>query len=119
MPLDLALAMTGAALAELWLVSPELALFAAGPMVLIHRALWVPTLRSGRGPTPRPGSSTPATSARRSATRCAAARREGGTLAMVMFDLDHLRVVNNRFGHLAGDELIEAAAAPRPRRRRP
>jgi diguanylate cyclase (GGDEF)-like protein len=40
----------------------------------------------------------------------ARARREGSTLGLVMADLDHFKQVNDRFGHLAGDEVLRAAA---------
>jgi diguanylate cyclase (GGDEF)-like protein/putative nucleotidyltransferase with HDIG domain len=110
MPLDLALATTGAALAELWLVSPELAVFAAGPMVLIHQALWVPTLRLRSRTDAKTGLFHSGHFRQEVADALSVVRRDGGTLAMIMFDLDHLRVVNNRFGHLAGDDLIEAMA---------
>src|SRR5262249_5292603 len=36
------------------------------------------------------------------------AKRRGTPLAVVMIDLDDLRMVNNRHGHLAGDVLIKA-----------
>lgn len=36
--------------------------------------------------------------------------RGGGPTAIVMIDLDDLREINNRAGHLAGDELIRSAA---------
>jgi GGDEF domain-containing protein len=32
----------------------------------------------------------------------------GADLSVLMIDLDHLRVVNNNYGHLAGDLLIQA-----------
>jgi diguanylate cyclase (GGDEF)-like protein len=35
-----------------------------------------------------------------------AAARRSEPVAVVMIDLDHLRTINNRFGHLAGDEAI-------------
>jgi diguanylate cyclase (GGDEF)-like protein len=38
----------------------------------------------------------------------AAARRSGRPVSVLMADLDHLRQINNRHGHLAGDELISA-----------
>ncbi len=36
--------------------------------------------------------------------------REGGILAVLMIDLDHLKPVNDRFGHAVGDALLTAAA---------
>src|SRR5436190_6455200 len=45
LPLDAALALTGACLVVLWIRAPVFAVLAAGPMMLIYRALWVPLLR--------------------------------------------------------------------------
>ena len=43
--LDLALALTGGALAAMWTSEELLALLAVGPLVLMYRALYVPMLR--------------------------------------------------------------------------
>jgi diguanylate cyclase (GGDEF)-like protein len=39
------------------------------------------------------------------------AAREGGELALAMLDLDHFKAFNDLHGHLAGDRLLERAAA--------
>lgn len=40
----------------------------------------------------------------------AAARRNKRSLAVVLFDLDHFKAVNDRFGHSTGDDALRAAA---------
>ncbi len=38
------------------------------------------------------------------------AKRYGRPLSMTLFDLDHLKKVNDRYGHLAGDAILQRAA---------
>jgi len=44
-------------------------------------------------------------------SQIAAAKRHGWPLALVLYDLDHFKSVNDRFGHDAGDAVLIALAA--------
>src|SRR5690606_24120466 len=45
--------------------------------------------------------------------------RSGGTVALVMFDLDHFKLINDNYGHVTGDWVLEqVAGACRPLGRR-
>jgi diguanylate cyclase (GGDEF)-like protein/putative nucleotidyltransferase with HDIG domain len=111
LPVDAALAATGTCLAVLWAVTPPVALLAAGPMLLMYRALWVPLLEHKSRTDPKTGLYNSEYLANELATGVAATERNGGSLAVVMIDIDQLRAVNNRHGHLVGDELIRAVAS--------
>jgi diguanylate cyclase (GGDEF)-like protein/PAS domain S-box-containing protein len=39
------------------------------------------------------------------------ARREGGKIALVMLDLDEFKAINDAYGHMAGDEVLQKLAA--------
>jgi diguanylate cyclase (GGDEF)-like protein/putative nucleotidyltransferase with HDIG domain len=109
-PVDGALALTGVLLAVMWAVTPPLALLAAGPMLLMYRALWVPLLEHKSRTDPKTGLYNSEYLANELVDGLAAARRTGEPYAVVMIDLDQLRAVNNRHGHLVGDELIRSVA---------
>lgn len=110
LPIDTALALTGACFAALWASTPPLALLAAGPMVLIYRALWVPLLEHKSRTDSKTGLYNSEFLGKELEDAVAAASRDGSRLAIVMIDLDQLRVINNRYGHLAGDQVIRAVA---------
>jgi diguanylate cyclase (GGDEF)-like protein len=110
LPLDLPLATTGACLAVLWDAGPAVALLALGPIALVYRALLVPQLEHRARTDPKTGLYNFTHFSEEMEARLQDARRQAGTLAVVVIDLDHLREINNRFCHLVGDRVILGVA---------
>ncbi len=110
LPLDLPLATTGACLAVLWDAGPAVALLALGPIALVYRALLVPQLEHRARTDPKTGLYNFTHFSEEMEARLQDARKQDGTLAVVVVDLDHLREINNRFGHLVGDRVILGVA---------
>jgi diguanylate cyclase (GGDEF)-like protein len=108
--IDLALATTGACLAALWAEAPGYAPLAAGPIMLMGLAVWVPMLRHESRVDAKTGLFNAGQLLHLLDEAVESARRREATLAVVMVDLDHMRAINNRFGHLEGDRLIRGAA---------
>ena len=108
--LDLALALTGGALAAMWTSEELLALLAVGPLMLMYRALYVPMLRHKSRLDPKTGLYNFEHLDHMLERTIQDAARGSGHVGVLMIDLDHLRAVNNRWGHLAGDRLIKGVA---------
>ncbi len=107
---DLVLAMLGVATAAFWLVNPWLVLFALAPLFLIHRSLSVPQLQEEARVDPKTGLFNArhfTTALNEELTRAARFERP---LSLVMADLDLLRDINNTYGHLAGDAVLQGIA---------
>src|SRR5829696_3369645 len=110
LPLDVPLATTGACLAVLWETGPAVALLALGPIALVYRALLVPQLEHRARTDPKTGLYNFAHFSAQIEATLEDAQRHAGRLAVVVVDLDHLREINNRFGHLVGDRVILGVA---------
>jgi GGDEF domain-containing protein len=107
---DLVLALLGVVVAALWVANSWLSIIALAPLVLIHRTLALPKLEAEARLDPK----TELFNARyfselleETLERCA---RLGSPAALLIADLDLLRSINNRYGHLAGDVVLATVA---------
>ncbi len=109
LPLSIGVGLTGAVCAELWVADPILLVLAVGPIGLLYRALWVPMLQHRADTDAKTGLFHSERIREEVAAQISAAGSDG-RLAVAMLDLDYLRTINSRCGHLAGDRAIRAVA---------
>jgi diguanylate cyclase (GGDEF)-like protein/putative nucleotidyltransferase with HDIG domain len=107
---DLVLAMLGVALAAFWAANPWLIPFAVAPLLLIHRSLSVPQLQEEARVDPKTGLFNARHFAAALGEELLRAERFDRPLSLVMADLDLLRDINNTYGHLAGDAVLQGIA---------
>ncbi|HEU5213117.1 MAG TPA: diguanylate cyclase [Gaiellaceae bacterium] len=107
---ELVLAALGVAVAGLWTGDPWLVPFALAPLLVVQRSLVVPKLEEEARVDPKTG----LFNARHFNTALEGefgrAQRFVRPLSVLMADLDLLRDVNNTYGHLAGDAVLDAVA---------
>jgi diguanylate cyclase (GGDEF)-like protein len=107
---DLVLAAIGVNIGLALEIEPAAALVAALPLVILHRALAVPNLRIQALRDHKTGLLNARGIDERAREELARARRFGRPLSLLMIDIDNLRSINNRHGHLAGDAVLLAVA---------
>jgi diguanylate cyclase (GGDEF)-like protein len=107
--LDLADVCAGVAATVLWLVSPFAVLLLVPPVLLMQHQLF-----SGLRHAVRTDLLTEVANPqywRETASReIDRAWASGGNLSLLMIDIDYFKQVNDRYGHLAGDEVLAAVA---------
>jgi diguanylate cyclase (GGDEF)-like protein/putative nucleotidyltransferase with HDIG domain len=107
---DLVLAGLGILLAVLWDGNPWLIPAVVAPLVLIHRSLSVPALQEEARVDPKTGLYNARHFAAQLREELARAERFDRPMSIVMADLDLLRDINNSYGHLAGDAVLQGIA---------
>ncbi|HSC50220.1 MAG TPA: diguanylate cyclase [Gaiellaceae bacterium] len=107
---DLVLAMLGVAMAAFWTRNPWLIPFSVAPLLLIHRSLSVPQLQEEARVDPKTGLFNARHFAAALHEELQRAERFERPLSLVMADLDLLRDINNTYGHLAGDAVLQGIA---------
>lgn len=104
---DFMLLCLGYAFALLWTQNPWYSLFALSPILLIQRALVVPQLQKEARIDAKTGLWNAAHFSRLFTAEVERAIRFARPLSVIMADLDLLRNINNTYGHLAGDTVLE------------
>jgi diguanylate cyclase (GGDEF)-like protein len=107
---DLALMSVGALGSLLWLKNPWLVPLCLGPLFLIYRSLLVPSLKEEARTDPKTELANMKHWNQLAQAEVQRARRFGRPLSVVVADFDLLRDVNNRYGHLVGDQMIRRVA---------
>jgi diguanylate cyclase (GGDEF)-like protein/putative nucleotidyltransferase with HDIG domain len=104
--IDAALVAAGMAAALIWFINPYASVIALAPIYLISATLRVPSLERQAVTDPKTGVFNARHFQELLASEMTRASRFDRPLTIVMGDLDLLREVNNRYGHLAGDKVL-------------
>ena len=104
---ELVVVCLGLVVAALWQVNPAFIVPALAPLVLMYRALMIPQLKHQATVDAKTGLVNAAHFKVLFSAELDRARRFDRPLAVIMADLDLLRDINNRHGHLTGDAVLE------------
>ncbi len=107
---DGALASVGIGVAFALLHGPALAIVVAVPLVLIQRALALPSLREQANTDHKTGLLNSRGIDQPARNEFVRAQRLGRSMSVLICDVDDMRGINNRFGHLQGDAALAAVA---------
>lgn len=108
--IEYVLAALGVAVGVFWQTNPWLIPFALAPLVVIHRSLSVPQLQAEARVDPKTGLFNARYFSSALSEELGRALRFNRPLSLIMADLDLLRDINNSYGHLAGDAVLEGIA---------
>lgn len=107
---DAGLATLGAVTAILWSVTPAATALIFSPLLLMHRGFAIPTLKAQASRDPKTDLLNVRAFTHEAKDEIARAIRFERPLSLLMVDIDDLRGINNRHGHLAGDRALQALA---------
>ncbi|MFB9386401.1 diguanylate cyclase [Pseudonocardia petroleophila] len=88
-----------------------LAVLVLPPLVVLHRTVLVRQLEEAASTDAKTGLLNAASWRLQADLALRAARNSGGTVAVLLIDIDHFKVVNDRYGHLAGDQVLSGIGA--------
>jgi diguanylate cyclase (GGDEF)-like protein/putative nucleotidyltransferase with HDIG domain len=107
---ELVLLLLGGIVALLWQLSPAFVPLAISPVLLIYRAMMVPKLKEEAQTDSKTGLLNARYLVKVLNDELARARRFERPFTVIMADLDHLRNINNIYGHFAGDVVLAGIA---------
>lgn len=108
--LDIAETCVGVLVAITCALSPLLLLIALPPVILLQRSLMHQQLQAAARTDAKTGLLNAATWQREAELAVTRAVNRGDPLATLLIDVDHFKMVNDRYGHLAGDQVLRALA---------
>jgi diguanylate cyclase (GGDEF)-like protein len=107
---DFVLAMFGFVSATLMTINSWLILPAIAPLYLINRSLGIPELKHRAESDPKTGLWNGVYFMQSLEQELSRSLRYDRPLTVVLADLDYLRVINNTYGHLAGDAVLKGVS---------
>jgi diguanylate cyclase (GGDEF)-like protein/putative nucleotidyltransferase with HDIG domain len=107
---EFVLLLLGGITALLWELNPAFVPLALSPLLLIYRALMVPQLKEEAQTDSKTGLFNARYLGKVLNDEMERARRFERPFTVIMADLDHLRNINNIYGHFAGDVVLAGIA---------
>jgi diguanylate cyclase (GGDEF)-like protein len=107
---ELSMKSVGVLLAALWALDPVLCVLAVGPVLVVHRLLYFRQVEASARRDGKTGLYHAGWFREVGSRYVERAVQRQLLLSLVLVDLDHLRDLNNTYGHLAGDVVIEGVA---------
>ncbi len=108
--LEIATLCLGALTAVALAINPWLVVLVLPPLLVLHRAVLVRQLEEAASTDGKTGLLNAAAWHAQAEREIRRAGRQGASAAVLILDLDHFKAVNDRHGHLAGDQVLSAVA---------
>ena len=105
------LAMGAVVAAAVAVFGPAYAFLVLPPLVVLHRTVLVRQLEEAASTDAKTGLLNAAAWRLQADLALRSARHADGTAAVLLLDLDHFKLVNDRYGHLAGDQVLSEIGA--------
>lgn len=105
------LAMGAVVAAAVAVFGPAYAFLVLPPLVVLHRTVLVRQLEEAASTDAKTGLLNAAAWRLQADLALRSARHSDGTAAVLLLDLDHFKLVNDRYGHLAGDQVLSDIGA--------